>query len=546
MKRSMSLRTRLLGGYGLVIAIFVGVLALTWWNFNRSVASNGWTVHTYEVLEQSDAMLTALINIETGQRGFLIAGQDQFLEPYTAGKASFDKAHAEAKTLTADNPTQQQRLDTLRTAYQAWLTGVVDAEIAQRRATSADDGNLSPVIATTREAKGKSGMDAMRKLLAEIRGDETRLLEARSKDLEDLQRSTVVEIVAGAVLAALAGVILAIWQTQSLIRQLGGEPDYALQVVRQSAAGDLSGEVRTRAGDKTSLLAGMRSMRDELLSIVSAIQGNARNVTSSAAGLATSSSQLTSSAQNQAMSAASMSASIEEMTVSISHVSQSAQDALNTARTTGDVTTKGGQVINGAINEINEIAQEVEKTSQSIHALGEHSTKISAVVQVIKEVADQTNLLALNAAIEAARAGEMGRGFAVVADEVRKLAERTTISTQEIAVMIDKVQKSTEDATVQMDAVVRSVTKGQSLAAEADTNIREIESRVGEVVGAINEISMALREQNSASQSIATNVESVAQMTDENSAAAEKTAEAAQDLERLAEEAVAIVNRFRT
>ncbi|MBK9394366.1 MAG: methyl-accepting chemotaxis protein [Uliginosibacterium sp.] len=423
---------------------------------------------------------------------------------------------------------------------------MVDAEIAQRRATSADDGNLSPVIATMREAKGKSGMDAMRKLLAEIRGDETRLLEARSKELEDLQQSTVLQITAGLLLAVLAGIALAVWQTQGLVRQLGGEPGYALQVVRQIASGDLSGEVRIRSGDKTSLLAGMRSMRDELLSIVSAIQGNARNVTSSAAGLATSSSQLTSSAQNQAMSAASMSASIEEMTVSISHVSQSAQDALSVAHTTGDVTTKGGQVINGAINEINEIAQEVEKTSHSIYALGEHSTKISAVVQVIKEVADQTNLLALNAAIEAARAGEMGRGFAVVADEVRKLAERTTLSTQEIAVMIDKVQKSTEEATVQMDAVVRSVAKGQGLATEADANIREIESRVGEVVGAINEISMALREQNSASQNIATNVESVAQMTDENSAAAEKTAEAAQDLERLAEEAVSIVNRFRT
>lgn len=59
-----------------------------------------------------------------------------------------------------------------------------------------------------------------------------------------------------------------------------------------------------------------------------------------------------------------------------------------------------------------------------VRQLDVSSSKINAVVEIVKSISGQTNLLALNSAIEAARAGEHGKGFAVVANEVRKLADQ--------------------------------------------------------------------------------------------------------------------------
>jgi methyl-accepting chemotaxis protein len=122
-----------------------------------------------------------------------------------------------------------------------------------------------------------------------------------------------------------------------------------------------------------------------------------------------------------------------------------------------------------------------------------------------------------------------------VADEVRKLAERTSLSTREIASTIQKIQSDTKHAVQSMVASVDQVRLGTALTQQAGSSIVEIESEAQRVTGVVNDITNSLKEQTEASNEIARNIENIASMVEENNMAASKAAGAAQQLEQLAE-----------
>lgn len=107
---------------------------------------------------------------------------------------------------------------------------------------------------------------------------------------------------------------------------------------------------------------------------------------------------------------------------------------------------------------IEEISSSMQSVSDKTTEVTRQAEDIKNIVGVIKDIADQTNLLALNAAIEAARAGEHGRGFAVVADEVRNLAERTGKSLNEIEANVNVLVQGIND----MSESIKEQTQGVS------------------------------------------------------------------------------------
>jgi len=334
------------------------------------------------------------------------------------------------------------------------------------------------------------------------------------------------------------------WQVgSSVVRQLGGEPGEATEIMQRVAAGDLT--ARLDKAHPGSLLHALGGMVESLRQLVSEINSEANSLVGNAAQIARASDEVARAAEHQADSTSAMAAAIEELTVSSNHISESARETARETNSAVELSGLGAERVHQASLAIQKISETVSDASSRIRALEERAKQISSIANVIKDIAGQTNLLALNAAIEAARAGEQGRGFAVVADEVRKLAERTASATTEIEKMLTGIQGETVGAVGAMDAALPEVQEGVELAASASESLRAIEDGARRTLERVGEVADATHEQSAASTSIAQRVEQIANMVEETTSTIRGTAETAHQLENIANTLKRQMSKFR-
>ncbi|MYM90243.1 methyl-accepting chemotaxis protein [Rugamonas sp. FT82W] len=327
-------------------------------------------------------------------------------------------------------------------------------------------------------------------------------------------RLWILGLVAGSVaFGATGGLLITRWITRSL----GGEPDYATDIVSQIAAGDLGVTVETRSGDTTSLLYGMRTMRDNLEKIVGEVRGATGVITHASGEIAAGNLDLSSRTEQQASSLEETAASMEELTSTVRHNADNSAQANQLASSAASVAQKGSAVV----------AQVVD----TMGAINTSSRKIADIIAVIDGIAFQTNILALNAAVEAARAGEQGRGFAVVATEVRNLAQRSAASAKEIK---DLISES-----------VGQVESGSKLVAEAGATMNEVLESVQSMAGVMAEISHASREQSAGIEQVNQAISQMDTVTQQNAELVQQAASAAQGLQDQAATLSQLVSVFR-
>ncbi|MHB1568132.1 MAG: methyl-accepting chemotaxis protein, partial [Solirubrobacteraceae bacterium] len=250
----------------------------------------------------------------------------------------------------------------------------------------------------------------------------------------------------------------------------------AIEAYNQTRANlnDLVGQVSGSAGQVSAASQQMASTSEE--------SGRATGEIAQAVG------GIAEGAERQVQMAEQARRSAEEVGRAVSEAAETAQQTAEVAHEAREVAQHGV----GAAEEASEAMRQVRDSSADVSAaireLALKSEQIGQIVQTITGIAEQTNLLALNAAIEAARAGEQGRGFAVVAEEVRKLAEEAQKAAEEISGLIGAIQTETNHAVEVVEDGARRTEQGASVVEQTREAFLNIGAAVDDMTGRIEQI----------------------------------------------------------
>jgi methyl-accepting chemotaxis protein len=559
--RSMKIRSKVLTGIAIPLFILLTVGGVSSWSLLALKDSVNWVNHTHKVLKAGDQIVGAAVNMETGMRGFMLAGKDEFLEPYNGGQKVFTAEISALKNTVSDNPPQVARLEEAEKTISEWIANVTEPMIAMRRTVGAEN-TMNDVASLVGEAKGKTYFDAFRKIMAAFQAEEAALLVIRDREQQRVMTVAFLVIgigtLLGLVLGGMMGIGIAKSITEPLNRMLGvmktladGKTDVDVpDGDRPDEIGDISRSVtvfrdsmqetarlqeeqrtadanqkaaeqeRLRSAEETKQAEAAKQRTEQISALTAEFEKTANDAlgvfASASAEMQTAAEGLTNTAEQTSKRSASVASASEQASTNTQTVATATEELSSSIEEIGRQAAESTRVARAAV-------QETDDTNQKIKGLEEAASKIGEVINLINDIASQTNLLALNATIEAARAGEAGKGFAVVATEVKSLADQTAKATEEISGQIGAIQGATLDAVNAIGSIGTTIRTVDDISSSIAAAVEEQDAATREIAANIQQVSAGTNEVN-------TNISSVSAAADETGTAARQVLSTGQEL----------------
>ncbi len=509
----------------------------------------------HSVISDAQGLLTLAVSMETGMRGFLLAGDPAFLEPYTVGVEGFDALMAGLLEKSSDRLLQVNRLNKISQILVDWREQAVEPILEMRREIG-DAKTMDDMADSVREGRGAQYFEEFSAIMAAARAEELALVQTRKAENQATAAATRTMIPAAIGLAIILGGAFALIIGSSLARAVNritasmkglaegnnaveiqgqergdevGEMARALEVFRDALV-DMQEKEKKKAEGRDAELNRVVELLSNQLSLLS--QGNLHvqieeafpddyemlrsdfnntvsnlhdivgqvvdtsgSIANGAVEISQASEDLSHRTESPAATLEETAAALDELTASVKSAAEGAKAVEATMETARIEAESSEEVVQKAVAAMTEIEQS--------------SASISQITSVIDDIAFQTNLLALNAGVEAARAGEAGRGFAVVASEVRTLAQRSSGAAMEIKTLIDDSSKQ--------------VGRGVNLVGRTGDALQNIVMQVSQISKQVSGIAEGAAEQSTGLNEINSGMSQLDQVTQQNAAMVEQS-----------------------
>lgn len=429
------------------LLLLVNCFVINWAQNNQSAVQRDWE-HSQLVVRGFSSILTIMVNMETGIRGYLLSGEESYLQPFAQSEEKFDQEVRATKALIAEDKDLNTTLSSIEQNKVKWMETASSEMIAKKKAMR---GMITAeaFLEVFKSSKGKMFSDNIR---------------------NDVEQALSIE--------------------NNKAKQFKVSQDQAAKYVRLSLF----------AGMPLSILLGFGLMyflisilNRRLQAVLSQLINLSESIFSVSGNVAKASGQLSESVSKQ-------SHSIESTSVAMTQVSSIVKKNAERATEANELSTRSALSAEKSEHDLKNVFDAITEVKSS-------SKKIEDIVSIIEDIAFQTNLLALNAAVEAARAGEQGRGFAVVAEAVRNLSHRSSTAAKEIATLAkdnaDKTNRGVDLLDKSKADIVGVLRDLKSIAAiNQDVSASGVEQSVGvqEITQAINELDMITSENNQLAQ----------------------------------------------
>ncbi len=475
---------KIAAGFALAFLLLAIIGGVAFRSIGALTSTSQSVTHTHQVLEHVAEVLSLLKDVETGQRGYIITGDEAFLEPYQTGTGNVHTVIKELRELTADNANQQSRIEKMEPLITAKLTELKQTIDLRRK------GNVEEVAKIVRTGEGKKDMDDLRSILSQMEREERDLLKQRADEVEAASSGAKSTIIYGTAFCLVFVMAAGLFITRSLSGQIGAA---------------------------------------------------VRHVQSSSAELQSAANQQASGAKESATAMTEITTTISELLATSRQIAESAQRVAHVAEETSSAARSGDTTVQRSHESVNNVKRQVDLIVAHMLDLGKKSQQIGGILEIINELAEQTNILAINATIEASGAGDAGKRFAVVADEIRKLADRVGGSTKEIRVLIEEIRAAVNTTVMATEGGSKAVDLGARQFVEVTAALKQITELLGTTTAAAREIELSTKQQATAVEQVNVAVSNVAKAAKETEVSSGQTLQTAGQLAGLSRDLIRLI-----
>jgi methyl-accepting chemotaxis protein len=524
-----------IGAIALVSVLSSGVVLLTLEQLREATEARARSVL---IIRGLDAFRAAMLNQESGLRGYLITGRESSLEPYRAGRAALDEAVSRLNAVIGGGAEGSRLFAEAVAAARAWQTNV--GEPAVRGA--ADPATRPAAVRIEADGSGKQMFDTLREKLAAIETSEETVRAALSERVARAGRDANLALWGGALVTLLicAGIGTAI--NRMIVRPLVD----VMAFVERVGTGDLTGRAAAVGRDEIGRLG------TTLNAMVAALSDLARTNRSATTDLTAAATEIRASAQQQAASVEEQFAAVQETAATVDEITHSgaqitkrASEVIATAQATAKTSRQGLRAVADTAQAMDAIREQAEAVAGNIVTLSEKTQAIGEIIETVNDVSERTHLLALNAAIEAAAAGENGRSFAVVASEMKLLADQAKAATTQVRGLLGEIQRGINTSVMLTEEAVKRAATGKARSDTTQRTIEEITARVEEGVQTFQQIVASTNQQQLGIEQVMGALQNIRQASQQTAAGTREVEAASANLTELAQALMALAERYR-